>query len=58
MLETSVCSASGSGSGSGRPPLIGGCAGTRYGCCPDGATAAAGNDFLGCPTSGELLFNA
>ena len=47
-----------SGSGSGRPPLIGGCAGTRYGCCPDRVTAAAGNNFLGCPfTSCRLLVN-
>eukprot|EP00118_Oscarella_pearsei_P027007 m.310647 g.310647 ORF g.310647 m.310647 type:complete len:475 (+) comp53474_c0_seq1:26-1450(+) len=33
------------------PPLIGGCAGTRYGCCPDGATSAKGPAYSGCPNS-------
>ena len=28
--------------------LIGGCYGTRYGCCDDGLTAAAGADRYGC----------
>ena len=31
------------------PPLIGGCSGTRFGCCADGQTPAAGPNFLGCP---------
>ncbi|XP_065198427.1 mucin-5AC-like isoform X1 [Sycon ciliatum] len=31
--------------------LIGGCAGTQYGCCPDGTTAASGPNQLGCPSA-------
>ena len=30
-------------------PLVGGCAGTRYGCCPDGVTGAQGEGGHGCP---------
>ncbi|XP_065198111.1 mucin-5AC-like [Sycon ciliatum] len=33
------------------PMLIGGCAGTQYGCCPDGTTAASGPNQLGCPSA-------
>ena len=29
-------------------PVIGGCAGTRYGCCPNGETAALGPNNKGC----------
>ena len=32
-----------------QPPLIGGCAGTRYGCCPDGITSRADYQGSNCP---------
>ena len=38
--------------------IIGGCAGTRHGCCPDGVSAAAGENQAGClevVTSGPLI---
>ncbi|KAK2191742.1 hypothetical protein NP493_46g01054 [Ridgeia piscesae] len=29
--------------------IVGGCRGTRHGCCPDGLVAAEGPNYLGCP---------
>ena len=34
--------------------IIGGCAGTRYGCCLDGKRAAEGPDSQGCPEGKRL----
>ena len=33
------------------PGMVGGCAGTRYGCCLDGKESAGGPDNHGCPES-------
>ena len=35
--------------------IVGGCAGTRYGCCLDGKRAAEGPDSQGCP-EGKITY--
>lgn len=35
--------------------IVGGCAGTRYGCCQDGVNYATGPNFEGC-SEGEKIF--
>ena len=37
-------------------PPIGGCEGTRFGCCPDGKTAASGSKQEGCKTRSPCFY--
>jgi hypothetical protein len=39
------------------PKLLGGCAGTRYGCCPDGKTEKVDQNGSNCPLSLSSSFN-
>lgn len=34
--------------------MLGGCKGTRYGCCPDGITASEGPNYVNCPAKDPI----
>jgi hypothetical protein len=36
-------------------PFVGGCAGTRYGCCPNGVTSCVDNDCSNCSGSNKPM---